>query len=223
MSNKLTSMIFRKPEGFYKLSNLFALLFFVVYKKLKSIWLVDYKKKLHYRVAVHESGHALLYYLLFNKAPFYATNKYICDNTLGIVSCPKIVECVEDCENFIAVSYAGSVAEELILGSSDCIGSGYDKDLAVKYCNEISKRQNKYRNVHDYNFNESEKLEKMYDKAMMLLEVNQDILLNLADYISEHRFILGHHIKDIIDGKEPVITGYDNLCIWSHFFLCPKF
>lgn len=81
---------------------------------------------------VHEAGHAVMAYL--KKLQFYSV--YVAHTSAKIVYVYKNLD-LEDVKNRILISYAGAVAEELVLGKFHygCIGSisDYKKQIAYRF------------------------------------------------------------------------------------------
>lgn len=185
------------------------------------MWRRDYSVFEHKRISVHESGHAIIYYLLFNSVPNYITNKYNSRcNSRGSMNIPEISFITStDYENMIMVLYGGSVAEETYFGN---IGNGLysDRKKASLYIDYMAESRNKYSNDPIYKKSKHDELEEYYNKAKMLMEVNEDILENLSNCLNKHRFLLKHHIEDILKNnkKDVTITWTDKIIILFKFY-----
>jgi ATP-dependent Zn protease len=190
-----------------------TVLIFMIYRK----WKRDYAEKYHYRVAVHECGHALLHCILLNKVPKFITNKLSHSNNCirGQVKHHEdnIIGSIEDYENNIMIAYGGSIAEKYVFGSID-VGSQSDKQQAKEFCEVILKTKNIYMDETCFRDNVRTELENYFKKAESILEGNTDVLDRLIRNLCKHRFLLGHHVQDIVDGKDPVITLFDKLRIY---------
>jgi ATP-dependent Zn protease len=184
------------------------------------LWFSDYSAKMHYTVAVHESGHALIQYLVQGTVPKYMSNKSNGLSNRGIVHNPtKNLDSIKEMEETIKFLYGGPVAEEVIFGFTD-VGSSADKQNVKRLSNLIGKAKNTlYDEVDTWEYKQDKELQKHYDYTKMLIEVNTDKLLALADALMKHRFLLQKHIEQILTDKPMVITWFDQLCIYYKFYM----
>jgi hypothetical protein len=80
------------------------------------------------KTAVHESGHGLVYGLLFKTAPLHIAANAIASTMEGYIGCHNLSESQEMLNNKIATCLAGAVAEELVFGV-DWRTGGNEHDL----------------------------------------------------------------------------------------------
>jgi hypothetical protein len=80
-------------------------------------------------ISVHESGHAVIYMLLFNMAPLQLKSKIASSYAGGFTFPHQIHDTKENIINKIKIYLAGGLAEELIFGKSNAsIGRSHDRE-----------------------------------------------------------------------------------------------
>lgn len=89
-------------------------------------------------VSVHESGHAIVYMILFNMAPLQLKSKIASSYAGGFTFPHQIHDTKENIINKIKIYLAGGIAEEIIFGKPNAsIGRGHDREqvtvLAADY------------------------------------------------------------------------------------------
>lgn len=117
-----------------------------------------YPPKIHNQIAVHESGHALAYYLLNNQAPEYIQMKLSTTDIGGFVKMPYIEELKtkKTLKNQIKVSLAGIVSEKIMFGEDNISAGSYsDLNKATSIAQSMIYRlgMGKNRNIYDFSSN----------------------------------------------------------------------
>lgn len=101
------------------------------FEKIESFKKTDdlHPEPLRSLVAVHEAGHAALYWILNKKAPQRVVTKSVHNNTGGYVKTePDLIQTKKSLKNSIIVTLGGFIAEELVNGK-DQVSTGAYSDL----------------------------------------------------------------------------------------------
>jgi hypothetical protein len=161
-------------------------------------------------IAVHESGHGILYAMLYRAAPLELRSVTTDFEQLGsaILSNKDSIQTLEDLKRELIVHLGGLIAEELIFGKEHSTkGSRSDLKKATVLANEMILQfgldeRKSFRSFDDFtrydslpNFKEDQiKVQQLLDEAFQkgkgILEKEIVFLLELSDYLSTQPRIL---------------------------------
>lgn len=145
-----------------------------------------YSQDLLKRIALHESAHATIHYLLRHKAPLYMTINSKSKNSGGFVKSEKEdVQTRKSIRDSICISLAGYLIEEIIYGL-DGVSTGSVSDIkkatnnAKNYINKFGFGDNLLFHNSDTWMSSAKSLEKNHDEQILrLVHEQKDITKNL--------------------------------------------
>lgn len=171
-------------------------------------------------VAVHESGHAIISSVLLNIIPDKVVSSTASDQTLGFnyTANRSKIFFKKDLINWIALHLGGIVSEELIFGPERISsGSGEDIRKATEFASQMIKYSGMYKvpiGVHvesietnllyfdsDGEFNQHliSLVQQGKQKAMDTLQENMELLIIMANYLSDETLLTKEEIKKMVE------------------------
>lgn len=156
---------------------------------------------------IHEAGHAVMGYL--KKLEYYSV--YVAHTSAKITYVYKNFD-LEDVKNQILISYAGAVAEELVLGKFHygCISSFSDQESDFSKATGLIKA---YIVMKDYTKSKSlidselsDEIIKLsnefYQEAKEILSSNKDALNTIIEALNIHRCLTYEEIEKLLDKEK---------------------
>lgn len=181
-------------------------------------------------VSVHESGHAVLYMLLFGLVPLQLKSKVASSYASGFTFPHLIYDTQENLLKKVRVYLAGGLAEELIFGKKNAtIGRSHDREQATILVTDYIRRYGFDKNFQAvYTLDDAyelqkqvtdEKIEKMLSalvkETRLILETNLEFLKSLSQILFEKGSMKATEMKQIaeLSGVEVEIReeGYRHL------------
>lgn len=189
--------------------------------------------------AVHESGHAIAYALLFNISPTQIVCKTADDESGGFIGCHQFLYTKQLYEERIIVSLAGKAAEQLVFGDDDTSGGAlsdirYATQLAASYVRKLSFDDVKSfistetADAHGYtnqdidgtNVAIENLLKKLANQTEKMLKINQEFLKKVTAALFEQKELKPSQFVEIakefvpgikeLSSKELVIGDFYN-------------
>ena len=169
--------------------------------------------------AVHESGHAILSAILLKTVPevIYSVTSDAFSEGFVFAKCAWKYISRKELVPRVASYLGGYVAEELIFGSENVTaGASSDIDKATRLVSDMIKNHGLGNNViavslpesqNNYNYNNYQSteeeiktiIEKGLELARTTLKTEKNLLLELANYLSDNSMIKKDKLKTIID------------------------
>jgi len=171
-------------------------------------------------VAVHESGHALVSSVLLNIIPDKIVSTTASDDNLGFnyTGIKTKIFIKDEMVNHIALFLGGIVAEEIVFGAGKVTsGSGEDISKATEFASRMIKSSGMFKNpvnvqvesiqtnhaYFDINGEYNHQLERLIEQgkqqAYTILNENIELLITMADYLSDNTVLYEPQIKKMVE------------------------
>jgi len=147
------------------------------------------KENLVANISVHESGHAVVYILLFKLAPLQLKSKIASSYAGGFTFPHDIHETRENLINKIKIYLAGGVAEEIIFGEGNAsVGRSHDREQVTVLAADFIRRygfDDEFQAVYSMDF---------YPYRMEMNATDVDIEKMIAKLVAETSELLVQHV-----------------------------
>lgn len=159
---------------------------------------------------IHEAGHAVMAYL--KKLEYYSV--YVAHTSAKITYVYKNLD-LEDVKDQILITYAGAVAEELVLGEFHygCIGSISDQESDFSQATELIKAYivmndcTKSKSLIDLELSDEiiKLSNEFYQEAREILSSNKDALDTIIEALNKQRQLTQEEVEKLLDKEKGAI------------------
>lgn len=174
-----------------------------------------------YSIAVHESGHAVVYALLFGLAPTQIAVSLTGSEDAGFTGVHKMNFTKKSALDNICVGLAGTVSETLVIGEgNEDLGCYGDISKATKEASKLVRQCGMYSNVAEtYNRNACSGLataenlcQDNMESSMLIEEIMKKEKDRATKLLSENRELLDNVIKSLVEEKVLMPSVFSKIC-----------